>query len=312
MMTTYARNLTRHTPVAGLARGISSALIGYSRIPQCQYIPMHAADVLCRSFTRSTAAAAYAPTAVVPHEISPQMTVTDPSIEKPNYALTGRVPESSAAHVVLLHGPASADRMRKAARLARTVLDIACSLAKPGVTTDEIDKVVYKEITSRGAYPSPLNYCGFPKSLCSSINEIICHGIPDARPLQYGDVVSFDVSCFVGGVHGDNCGTVIVGDGSESEHTLSNEEEGELVPANRIERSRLLVQATREALAAGIEVCRPGACLTDVGAAIHEVVDKYGYDTVREYRGHGIASEFHCAPFVKVRHKLCSLRCTGH
>uniref|UniRef100_A0A7S2PRI4 Methionine aminopeptidase n=1 Tax=Leptocylindrus danicus TaxID=163516 RepID=A0A7S2PRI4_9STRA len=169
-------------------------------------------------------------------------------------------------------------------------------MAKPGITTDEIDKVVYQEIVSRGAYPSPLNYCGFPKSLCSSINEIICHGIPDARPLQYGDVVSFDVSCFVGGVHGDNCGTVIVGDNGDD---AKDNKFSEVVSADRIERSQLLVKAAREALAAGIEVCRPGACLTDVGAAIHQVCDRYGYDTVREYRGHGIASEFHCAPFVK-------------
>ena len=143
---------------------------------------------------------------VKPHRVSPKLKVTDPNILKPPYADTGKVSDSNA-HIILLHGPESVERMSKAARIARRCLDLACSLAKPGITTDEIDVKVHEAILAEGAYPSPLNYSGFPKSMCSSVNEIICHGIPDSRPLQYGDVVSFDVSCYYGGVHGDNCGT---------------------------------------------------------------------------------------------------------
>jgi len=159
---------------------------------------------------------------------------------------------------------------------------------------------------------------GFPKSVCSSINEVVCHGIPDERPLELGDVVSFDVSCYVGGVHGDNCATVIVGDLEEGYNAndsagddnnvggdrdwfipphktqFSSDEEQE-----RIITARRLVQAALEARDEGVAACKPGACLTDIGAAIHAVSDAYGYDTVRHYRGHGIFEEFHRAPFVK-------------
>jgi methionyl aminopeptidase len=187
-------------------------------------------------------------------------------------------------------------------------LDHACSLAKPGVETDEIDTAVHEEIIRLGAYPSPLNYHGFPKSVCSSINEVICHGIPDSRPLQNGDIVSFDVSCFVGGVHGDNCATVIVGDEQDNDEIgvdwrgvpyrakFDTPEEESMFRSGR-----RLVHATRESLYAAIAGCGPGSCLTEVGAAIQEVADDYGYSTVTKYRGHGIGEEFHCAPYVKVR-----------
>jgi methionyl aminopeptidase len=185
--------------------------------------------------------------------------------------------------------------MRAAAKLARQTLDLACQVAKPGVTTDEIDAIVHEAIISAGAYPSPLNYAGFPKSLCSSVNEVVCHGIPDERPLHKGDVVSFDVSCFLNGVHGDNCGTIIVGDDPESpvEASLS---EAERMYWNQ---ARHLVKTTQEALNASIDTVRPGSCLTEVGAAIEDVANREGLQSVRKYRGHGIAHEFHCPPFVK-------------
>jgi len=171
---------------------------------------------------------------------------------------------------------------------------------------------------------------GFPKSVCSSINEVVCHGIPDGRALELGDVVSFDVSCYVGGVHGDNCATVIVGDveegydddlnsvnsqasGDQSNVAVNNENSTErdwFIPPykttfasdqqqERIITARRLVQAALESRDEGVAACKPGACLTDIGAAIHAVSDAYGYDTVRHYRGHGIYEEFHRAPFVK-------------
>jgi len=213
---------------------------------------------------------------------------------------------------VLIHDEDSTARMRTAARLARKVLDKACSMAAVGATTDSIDCAVHSAILRAGAYPSPLNYSGFPKSVCSSVNEVICHGIPDARSLKAGDVVSFDVSCFVGGVHGDNCATVIVGDtndGESSDNTEDGPSDWRGVPqknkfASDEERElfitgRRLVQAALESLNEGVAACRPGANLSDIGSSIHAVADAYGYDTVRKYRGHGISSDFHCAPFVK-------------
>jgi methionyl aminopeptidase len=215
-----------------------------------------------------------------------------------------------APDTVLIHDDASIHKMRNAARLARKILDFACSLAQPGVTTDAIDAQVHQAIIDEGAYPSPLNYAGFPKSVCSSINEVICHGIPDMRPLELGDVVSFDVSCFLDGVHGDNCATVICGDEQETVGAAGvdwrgvpyqmdwNHSQDELEA--RVVASRRLVYAAREGLYASIDVCKPGACLTEVGRAIHAVADEYGFDTVRKYRGHGIAHVFHTAPYVKV------------
>jgi methionyl aminopeptidase len=230
-------------------------------------------------------------------------------IGKPPYADLGIIPPSKYLDTILIHDdPTDIQNMRIAARLARTVLDYACTLAKPGVTTDEIDTAVHDALLDAGAYPSPLNYHHFPKSLCSSINEVICHGIPDTRPLHDGDIVSFDVSCYINGVHGDNCATMIVGDEQEvdtvgvdwrgipykdSDHFDTPEEEAMIIAGRR------LVHATRESMYAAIKQIGPGACLTDVGAAIQDVADAYGYSTVEKYRGHGISDEFHCPPFVK-------------
>jgi len=217
------------------------------------------------------------------------------------------VPPNPHHDVILIHNdPEGLDRMRHAARLARRVLDYACTLAKPGVTTDDIDTAVHEALLEAGAYPSPLNYVGFPKSLCSSVNEVICHGIPDTRPLEFGDIVSFDVSCFINGVHGDNCATIIVGDEQDVDeigvdwrgvpylNRYSSPEEEAMLRAGR-----RLVHATRESVYEAIDRIGPGACLTDVGAAIHDVADSYGYSTVEKYRGHGIGEIFHCPPFVK-------------
>ncbi|KAL7566217.1 hypothetical protein ACA910_011287 [Epithemia clementina (nom. ined.)] len=212
--------------------------------------------------------------------------------------------------------------MRQAARLARQALDLACRVVQPGMTTDEVDTVVHNAIVRAGAYPSPLNYSGFPKSLCSSVNEVVCHGIPDTRPLEMGDIVSFDVSCYLNGVHGDNCATVIVGDVPDGfdiatavavNDKAAHDDDGEVrdwrgVPyrtdlrpeeEEHFQMSRRLSRAAREALYAAVQVCRPGACLTEIGSAVHDVADRYGYASVEKYRGHGIAHEFHCAPFVK-------------
>jgi methionyl aminopeptidase len=232
-----------------------------------------------------------------------------PQIARPPYADSGQVPHDPlTSDQVLLHDIESIDRMRGAARLAHDVLMLACSMAKPGISTDEIDTEVHNAIVDAGGYPSPLNYAGFPKSLCSSVNEVICHGIPDGRPLQEGDVVSFDVSCFINGVHGDNCATVIVGDEQDFISEAGVDWRG--IPyRNQFEspeqelkflNARRLVTATRESLYAAISTCGPGSCLSEIGNAIQEVADAYGYSTVEKYRGHGIGEEFHRPPFVKV------------
>ena len=213
---------------------------------------------------------------VSPHEITPKLNVPA-GIPKPPYALTGEVLPPPVT--VTLHKPDTISRMRAACGLAREVLDLACASVEVGITTDEIDKIVHSALCERGAYPSPLNYAGFPKSVCSSVNEVICHGIPDTRPLMDGDIVSFDVSCFLDGVHGDNCGTVAVGNVDEAGATL--------------------IQAAKEGMMAGIAAAKPGGCLTAVGAAIHEVADKYNFSSVRKYCGHGVADVFHAPPYVK-------------
>ena len=154
-----------------------------------------------------------------PHARSPPK-VVKPTPERPPpffppYALTGKLlTMHSPSDRVLLHDGESAARMRRAGRVARRLLDYAChpSVAAAGRTTEEVDGLLHAATLDLGAYPSPLNYHGFPKSVCSSVNEVVCHGIPDRRPLEVGDVVSFDVSCYVGGVHGDNCATIVVGD----------------------------------------------------------------------------------------------------
>ncbi|KAL7496916.1 hypothetical protein ACHAWT_005825 [Skeletonema menzelii] len=260
---------------------------------------------------------------IQPHSKSPRTSIHPSSQHPPSffppYAHNGSIPQnSSSLDTVLLHDETSIERMRHAAQIARRLLNYICSpsIVTVGTTTEQINKLLHNAALKQNAYPSPLNYMGFPKSVCSSINEVVCHGIPDERPLELGDVVSFDVSCYVGGVHGDNCATVIVGDLEEgyddgnNESTSSNDTRDWFIPPyktnfaseeeqERIITARRLVQAALEARDEGVAACKPGACLTDIGAAIHAVSDAYGYDTVRHYRGHGIFEEFHRAPFVK-------------
>lgn len=246
---------------------------------------------------------------VRPFPLTPQKTIVGrPDIVPPPYAETG-IPPSHDDTILIFSEDEHLANMRHAAKLARKVLDLACSVAKPGVTTDEVDTAVHEALLEAGAYPSPLNYVGFPKSLCSSINEVICHGIPDTRPLEFGDIVSFDASCFINGVHGDNCATIIVGDEQETDeigtdwrgvpYLGSNFFEGKDEDEARIRSARRLVHATRESLYEAIRRIGPGACLTDIGAAVQEVADSYGYSTVEKYRGHGIGADFHRPPFVK-------------
>ena len=133
--------------------------------------------------------------------------------------------------------------MKESAVLARRMLEFACSLVEEGITTDEIDALTHNEIIKNGAYPSPLNYAGFPKSICTSVNEVVCHGIPDDRPLQRGDIIGIDVSLFYNGFHGDNCATVPVGLNPDPE---------------RAQVSQKIISTTQSALNKAISSIGPG------------------------------------------------------
>ena len=155
-------------------------------------------------------------------------------------------------------------------------LDAGHAAIAPGVTTEEIDKIVHDFIIDHGGYPSPLNYYGFPRSCCTSVNEIICHGIPDTRPLQEGDIVNLDVTAYVDGYHGDLNETYCVGKVSES--------------------SRALIKATYESLMKAIDYCKPNAMYREVGNIIANHTEPLGFSVVRSYTGHGIGKIFHQAP----------------
>ena len=148
--------------------------------------------------------------------------------------------------------------LRDTCSLGRDVLDYAHTLVAPGVTTEEIDRLVHEYIIEHDAYPSPLNYYGFPRSLCTSVNEVICHGIPDSRPLQDGDIVNLDVTVYKHGFHGDLNETVLVG-------------------PNVSESSRFLVESTYTALMKAIEYCKPGAMYRELGNIISNHVEPLGY-----------------------------------
>jgi methionyl aminopeptidase len=158
------------------------------------------------------------------------------------------------------------------------VLDLAAAAIRPGVTTDEIDRVVHEATIAAGAYPSPYNYFNFPKSVCTSINEIICHGIPDRRKLEEGDIVNVDVSVYYKGYHGDLNETVVVGEVDEA--------------------SKQLVKVTYECLHKAIAICKPGTPYREIGEVITKHAKAHGMSVVRTYCGHGIGDLFHCAPNV--------------
>ncbi|CAE6517024.1 unnamed protein product [Rhizoctonia solani] len=174
--------------------------------------------------------------------------------------------------------PEEQESMRTVCRLSREVLDIAAAAIRPGITTDEIDAIVHEETIKRGAYPSPLNYREFPKSVCTSVNEVICHGIPDQRKLEEGDIVNLDVSLYYKGFHGDLNETYPVGKISEE--------------------SQKLIRTTRQCLDAAIALCKPGTLFRDLGKAIEPIARAQGCSVVRAYTGHGIHHLFHTVPNI--------------
>ena len=165
------------------------------------------------------------------------------------------------------------ERMRAACRLAGQARELVGTHVAPGVTTDELDRIGHEFLCDHGAYPSTLGYRGFPKSLCASVNEVVCHGIPGDRVVLDGDIVNIDITAYLDGVHGDTNATFLAGDVDEE--------------------SRLLVDRTREALARGIKAVRPGRRINVVGRVIESYAARFGYGVVREFTGHGIGTAFH-------------------
>lgn len=217
------------------------------------------------------------------YPLSPRREVPK-SIKLPDYSKDG-IPRSEQVFVnrnkIAVLNKEEQEGMRKVCRLAREVLDIAARAAKPGVTTDYIDDIVHKACLERDSYPSPLNYCHFPKSVCTSVNEVICHGIPDQRVLQDGDILNIDVTLYHGGFHGDLNETYYIGD-----KALANPD------AVRV------TETSRECLAKAIEIVKPGTLFREYGNIIEKHAKSRDCSVIRTYCGHGINQLFHCAPNV--------------
>lgn len=181
---------------------------------------------------------------------------------------------------VILKTPEQIEKMRVAGRLAAEVLDLIGEHVKPGVSTLELDEICHKHITEvQGGIPAPLNYRGFPKSICTSVNHVICHGIPDEKKiLKDGDIVNIDITVIKDGWHGDTSRMFYVGEPKQ--------------------RAKRLVEVTYEAMKLGIEMVKPGVKLGDIGAAIQAHAYKNRYSVVYEYCGHGIGQTFHEDPQV--------------
>jgi methionyl aminopeptidase len=211
-----------------------------------------------------------------PGIISPRRAVPA-SIARPHYvdAAPGVPADFDDA---MVKDPDTIARMRIAGGIAADALVEVGRHVAPGVTTDELDRIGHEFIVSRGAYPSTLGYKGYRKSLCTSVNEVICHGIPDSRQLDDGDIVKVDITAFIGGVHGDTCATFYAGDVDAEVHELG--------------------ERTREAMLRGIAAVRPGRPISVIGRVIESYARRFGYGVVRDYTGHGVGPSFHTLPTI--------------
>jgi len=213
-------------------------------------------------------------TAIAPGTLSPRRPVPA-HIPRPEYVdqatpLPYNGPEVKDAETI--------ERMRAAGRLAAQALQLVGKHVEPGVTHDELDRVGHEFLCDHGAYPSTLGYRNFPKSLCTSANEVICHGIPDSRVVEDGDIVNVDITGYLDGVHGDTNATFLAGDVDED--------------------SRLLVERTEEALHRAIKAVRPGRRINVIGRVIESYAKRFGYGVVRDFTGHGIGTAFHSGLIV--------------
>ncbi len=208
-------------------------------------------------------------TPVAPAVISPRRAVPA-SIVRPEYVDKPAPTPFTGSEV---KDAETIEKMRIAGRLAAQARELVGAAVAPGVTTDELDRIGHEFLCDHGAYPSTLGYKGFPKSLCASVNEVICHGIPDSTVVQDGDIVNIDITAYLGGVHGDTNATFLAGDVDEE--------------------SRLLVQRTKESLERAIKSVKPGRRVNIIGRVIEAYAKRYGYGVVRDFTGHGIGTSFH-------------------
>jgi methionyl aminopeptidase len=206
---------------------------------------------------------------IKPYPLTPRRPVPD-EIERPEYVDRPDPRPYTGSHV---QTPETIEKMRAVAPIAAQAMYEAAKAIAPGVTTDRLDAIAHEYAMDHGAYPSALGYRGFPKSICTSVNEVICHGIPDTRPLEDGDLVKIDVTLFKDGVHGDNCGTFFCGDVDQ--------------------QSRDLAERTREAMNRGIKAVKPGRRVNVIGRVIESYAKRFGYGVIRDYTGHGVHTAFH-------------------
>lgn len=211
---------------------------------------------------------------LTPGRISPRRAVPD-SIARPEYV--GR-PAPAPYRGSEIKDEETIERMRIAGRIAADALAFAGAALRPGMTTDEVDRIGHEYLLDHGAYPSTLGYRGFPKSLCTSLNEVICHGIPDSTVIEDGDICNIDITAFIGGVHGDTNATFLVGDVDPE--------------------SQLLVERTLEATMRAIKMVAPGRPLNVIGRVIESYARRFGYGVVRDFTGHGIGTAFHSGLIV--------------
>ena len=207
--------------------------------------------------------------ALVPGTVSPQRPVPA-SIPRPEYVGRPAPARHTGSDVA---APETIEQIRVAARVAARALEEVGRNIVPGVTTDELDRIGHEYLIDHHAYPSTLGYRGFPKSLCTSVNEVVCHGIPDSTVLQDGDIVNIDITAYLDGVHGDTNATFGVG-------TVDEE-------------STLLIERTRESLARAIKAVKPGREINVIGRVIEKYAQRFGYGVVRDYTGHGVGETFH-------------------
>ena len=206
---------------------------------------------------------------LTPGSISPQRFVPD-SIVRPEYVGKKEPSEHLTGDV---YSPEDIERIRAAGRIAAGAIEAVGDAIAPGVTTDYLDGVAHDYVISHGAYPSTLGYRGFPKSCCTSLNETICHGIPDDTVINEGDIVNIDITAYLDGMHGDLNKTFVVGEVSDD--------------------AKLLVERTREALNRAIKAVAPGRQINVIGRAIESYAARFGYGVVRDFTGHGVGSSFH-------------------
>lgn len=206
---------------------------------------------------------------LVPGKISPRRSVPS-QIPRPEYVGKPAPARFMGSHI---KSAEQIEKIRKAGKIAAQAIELVGQNAKVGVSTDELDEIAHEFLVSQGAYPSTLGYRGYPKSICSSINEVICHGIPDDTKLLDGDIINIDITAYLDGYHGDSNQTFLVGSVKEE--------------------VRLLVERTSEALARGIATVAPGRQVNLIGRSIEAYAKRFGYGVVRDFTGHGIGEAFH-------------------